>query len=195
MPYKRAPDCTFAHPVPPFGTVSAFVRERVFAESVVPLKVRFAESVRSPFVVVNGTRVEVRYVLYRADAFVRAVVDAYGKVFAAVADEVKVEVAVIAPPKKEVPEWYELPWTEKVKAGEEEPMPTLPFVLMNKDDVPTRAFVPEKYATWPVVPVKSEEVAIESDCAVLLIVVRAPESPRPRVAEVVPTDWYAFAPP
>ncbi len=74
LPYKRAPDWTAAQPVPPFGTVSAFVRERVFAVSVVPLNVRFAESVRRPFVVVNGTRVAVRYVLYKAELLVRAVV-------------------------------------------------------------------------------------------------------------------------
>ncbi|MEK6877685.1 MAG: hypothetical protein AABZ49_03585 [Thermoproteota archaeon] len=36
------------------------------------------------------------------------------------------EVAVMAPPKKEVPEVYRLPWIERVVAGEVVPMPTRP---------------------------------------------------------------------
>jgi hypothetical protein len=43
-----------------------------------------------------------------------------------------------------------------------------------------------------VVPVKSEEVATESDCVPPeLSVVSVPESPRPREADVVATDWRA----
>jgi hypothetical protein len=61
-------------------------------------------------------------------------------------------------------------------------------------DVPARVLVPEKYAIWPVVPVYSEEVAIERDCAVLFRVVSVPERPRPRVAEVVATDCRAPEP-
>ncbi len=39
---------------------------------------------------------------------------------------VRVEVAVMAPPKNAVPEMYELPWTEKVAAGVVVLIPTLP---------------------------------------------------------------------
>ncbi len=75
------------------------------------------------------------------------------------------------------------------------PTPTLPFVLMKSVEVPVSAFVPLKYATWPVVPVKSDDVAMESDCEPpALRVVSVPERPRPRVAVVVPTDESAFVP-
>ena len=44
-----------------------------------------------------------------------------------------VEVAVIAPPKNEVPLVYWLPWTERSAVGEVVPMPTLPpLVMVNK---------------------------------------------------------------
>ena len=45
-----------AAPVPPFATVSAVVRARVLAVSVVPSKVRLDESVKAPAVVAYGTR-------------------------------------------------------------------------------------------------------------------------------------------
>src|SRR3989344_4371748 len=61
---------------------------------------------------------------------VMAVVEAYGKVLAVEAVEVKVEVAVMALPKKAVPLVYWLPWTERSCAGEVVPSPTLPALLM-----------------------------------------------------------------
>ena len=60
------------------------------------------------------------------------VVEAIGNVLIPVAVEViapaiaRVEVAVIAPPKKEVPEKYPLPCTASVLVGVEVPMPKFP---------------------------------------------------------------------
>jgi hypothetical protein len=57
-----------------------------------------------------------------------------------------------------------------------------------------KVLVPEKYGRPPAAPVYKEEVATERDCVALLMVVRVPERPRPRVAEVVATLESAFVP-
>ena len=61
-------------------------------------------------------------------------------------------VAVEEPIAKEGPE-MPFGFTESWAHGDVVPTPTFPFVLMNKDDVPIKEFVPLKYATWPRVPV------------------------------------------
>ena len=55
-------------------------------------------------------------------------------------------------------------------------------------------FVPVKYGMAFAAPVYREEVAIERDCVTLLRVVREPERPRPRVAEVVAIPYTPAAP-
>jgi hypothetical protein len=88
LPYMRAPAWMLDHPVPPFATVRSFVRLRVSAVRMVPLNVRFAESVNCPPVVTKGTRPDVRELTYRlvveAVAAVIAVVEAYGNTEAVV---------------------------------------------------------------------------------------------------------------
>ncbi len=79
---------------------------------------------------------------------VMAVVEAYGKVLAAVAVEVKVEVALIAPPKKEVPEMYELPWTERRWEGEVEPKPRNPLELSIEERAPLVSYISMMFADW-----------------------------------------------
>ncbi len=60
--------------------------------------------------------------------------------------EEKVEVAV----EKLMP--FVFP-TERSEPGVDDPMPTFWFALMNSEEVPISAFVPEKYGTCPAVPV------------------------------------------
>src|SRR3989344_5164844 len=57
-------------------------------------------------------------------------------------EKVSEDVAVSAPPKKEVPETYELPWTENLFEGVVVPMPTLPVVARKSEDVGRRVLVP-----------------------------------------------------
>ena len=69
-------------------------------------------------------------------------------------------------------------------------MPTFPAVETKSVEVPERVFVPLKYGNCPVVPVKSEEVAILSVSDVPPTnepIVPELERPRPSESDEVPT--------
>ena len=116
-------------------------------ESVEPEKLSGEETVvdwTAPALVESSALVmpEIKRFVEDAVVAVIAVVDAYGKVLAPVAVEVmapemaRVEVAVIAPPKNEVPEIYELPWTERRWAGVVVERPRLPLIMRCAAPVP-----------------------------------------------------------
>ena len=85
---------------------------------------------------------------------------------------------------------------ESAADGVVDPIPTLLSVETNSIEVPLSAFVPLKYGTCPVDPLKSDEVAMESvSCEEpTRAAVPAEESPRPRASEEVATDESAFVP-
>lgn len=107
-----------------------------------------------------------------------AVVDAYGKVLAPVAVEVmapeiaSVEVAVIAPPKNEVPEMYELPWTERVRDGVVVPTPMLPATYA----LPVVVAPPEIVSpvACPPAPIVEEAKAVSPPLNCVRVVVALP---------------------
>ncbi len=47
-------------------------------------------------------------------------------------------------------------WSIEAELGLVVPIPTLPAVEIKSDEVPAAVFVPEKYATWPCVPERTD---------------------------------------
>lgn len=72
-------------------------------------------------------------------------------------DTASVPVAMIFDPVR-LPVKYPLPTTEKLVNGEVVEIPMLPLVEMKREEVPIALFVPEKYATCPVVPESRNDV-------------------------------------